>query len=102
MLNDSIACHIRYTMNDRLKLEELFRHSLLELNCIMCIHWMVYQMLYDNDNGIQSCTFGSDCAVANVIYGITNMRFIQGTGDTSGFKHFLRCENIKPGLLFDM
>ena len=55
--------------------------------------------VYDNDNGIQSCTFGSDCAVANVIYG----RFKQGTGDTSTIlKHFLRCENIKPGLLFDM
>ena len=67
---------------------------------------MVYQMciiVYDNDNGIQSCTFGSDCAVANVIYGITKMRFKQGTGDTSGFKYFLRCENINhAGLLFDM
>ena len=65
----------------------------------MFIHWMVY----DNDNGIQSCTFGSDCAVANVIYGLTKMRFTQGTGDTSAIlKNFLRCENIKPGLLFNM
>ena len=62
----------------------------------------VHLLLYDNDIGIQSCTFGSDCAVANVIYGLTKMRIKQGTGDTSGFKHFLRCENIKPGLLFDM
>ena len=45
----------------------------------MFIHWMVY----DNDNGIQSCTFGSDCAVVNVIYGLTKMRFKQGTGDKS-------------------
>ena len=59
--------------------------------------------VYDNDNGIQSCTFGSDCAVANVIYGLTKMRFKQCTGDTSAIlKHLLRCENIKPGLLFDM
>ena len=41
--------------------------------------------VYDNDNAIQSRTFGSDC-VANVIYGLTKMWFKQGTGDSSGFK----------------
>ena len=25
------------------------------------------------------------------------MRFKQGTGDPSGFEHFLCCENTKPG-----
>ena len=45
----------------------------LDLN-LMFIHWMVYQMhVYDNGSGIQSFTFGSDCAVANVIYGLTKM-----------------------------
>ena len=85
-----------------LKLEELFQHTLLELKCnvhpLEGISNKIRSTLkvYDNDNGIQSCTFGSDCAVANVIYGLTKMRFKQGTGDPSGFKHFLRCENVKP------
>ena len=86
-----------------LKLEELFQHTLLELKCnvhpLDGISNKIRSTLkvYDNDNGIQSFTFGSDCAVANVIYGLTKMRFKQGTGDPSGFKHFLRCENVKPG-----
>ena len=49
--------------------------------------------VYDNDNGIQSCTFGSDCAVANAIYG----RFKQGTRDTSAILKHLQnmcyCKN---------
>ena len=28
---------------------------------------------------------------------LTKMRFKQGTGDSSGFEHFLCCENTKPG-----
>ena len=84
-----------------LKLEELFQHSLFELKCN--VHPLDgISNVYDNDNGIQSYTFDSDCAVANVIYELTKMRFKQGTGDTSAIlKHFLRCENIKLRLLLD-
>ena len=35
--------------------------------------------------------------MANVMYGLTKMRFKQSTGDPSGSKHFLSCENTKPG-----
>ena len=54
--------------------------------------------VYDNDNGIQSCTFGSYCAVTNVI---TKMRFKQGTGDPMQVALSTFCavknENTKPG-----
>ena len=82
----------------------MFQHSVVELKCTSCtgLYIICAFIVYYNDNGIQSCTFGSDYAVANVTYGLTKMRFKQGIGNTSGFKHFLRCENIKPELLFDM
>ena len=54
--------------------------------------------IYDEEHNIQSSTFGSDCRVGNLIYGLTKMRYKQGKGDAAGFKHFLHQENIKPGV----
>ena len=54
---------------------------------------------YDKEHNIESSTFGSDCRVDNLIYGLTKMRYKQGKGDPAGFKHFLHQENIKPGVI---
>ena len=68
-----------------LKLEELFQHTLLELKCN--VHPLdgisnkirITLKVYDNDNGIQSCTFGSDCAVALSTFCVVKMLSHAGT-----------------------
>ena len=61
-----------------LKLEELFQHTLLELKCN--VHPLDgISNVYDNDNGIQSCTFGSDCAVALSTFCVVKMLSHAGT-----------------------
>ena len=54
---------------------------------------------YDKEPNIESSTSGSDCRVGNLIYGLTKLRYKQGKDDPAGFKHFLRQENIKPGVI---
>ena len=39
---------------------------------------------YDAEMAIKSDTFGRDCCVVNLIYGITKMRYKQGKGDPAG------------------
>ena len=88
-----------------LNMIQSFQHTLLELKYNVHpldgtsnkIRRTCTLKVYDTDNGMQSCTFGSDCAGANVTYRLTKMQFKQGTEDSNGFKHFLCCENIKPG-----
>ena len=36
---------------------------------------------------------------ANVIYSLSKMRYKQGKGDSSGFKLFMKKENVSPGLI---
>ena len=43
---------------------------------------------YDKKHNRESSTFGSDCGVGNLIYGLTKMRYKQGKGDPAGLKHF--------------
>ena len=57
---------------------------------------------YDAEMAIKSDTFGRDCCVVNLIYGITKMRCKQGKGDPAGFKHFLHQEEgIKLSILLE-
>ena len=48
---------------------------------------------------ITSDTFGRDCCAVNFIIAMNKMRFKQGKGDPSGFKQFLRQNNIKPSII---
>ncbi len=54
---------------------------------------------YDTEHNIKSDIFGSDFCAANLIYGISKMRYKEGKGDPVGFKQFLWQENIKPGTI---
>ena len=89
----------------KLKLDEQFEHTLLELKCnvhpLDSISTDIRGAFkkYDKQQNIESSTFGSDCRVGNLIYGLTKMRYKQGKGDSAGFKHFLHQENIKPGVI---
>ena len=54
--------------------------------------------VYDNQNNVTSDTFGRDCCAVYFIIAMNKMRFKQGKGDPSGFKQFLRQNNIKQSL----
>ena len=88
-----------------MKLDERFEHTLLELKCnvhpLDSISTDIRGAFkkYDKEQNIESSTFGNDCRVGNLIYGLTKMRYKQGKGDPAGFKHFLHQENIKPGVI---
>ena len=48
---------------------------------------------------VKSELFGSECKTANVIYSLSKMRYKQGKGDPSGFKFFMKKDNVSPGLI---
>ena len=87
------------------KLDEHFEHTLLELKCnvhpLESISTDIRGAFkkYNKEQSIESSTFGNDCRVGNLIYGLTKMRYKQGKGDPAGFKHFVHQENIKPGVI---
>ena len=84
----------------RLQLEENLNIKLLELKCnvhpLDGIAKEARNVLkkIDRTQEIESSVFGNDCRVANFIYGLSKMRYKQGTGDPKGFKLFLKKENI--------
>ena len=49
---------------------------------------------------IQSNTYSKASRVANLIYGISKLRYKQGKGDPCGFKHFIQSNNIKSGMFY--
>ena len=87
------------------QLQTAFEIELLELKCNIhpldgiakkCTNIL---KAYDRDNNITSDTFGRDCCAVNFIITMNKMRFKQGKGDPSGFKQFLRQNNIKPSII---
>ena len=40
---------------------------------------------------------GRDCAVANLVYAVSKMKYKNGTGDPSGFKLWIVMSKIPPG-----
>ena len=55
--------------------------------------------LFETGQNVCSDTFGKDCHAANLLYGISKMRYAQGKGDPSGFKFFLRQNGLKAGVI---
>ena len=53
----------------------------------------------DVETQLKSGVFGSDCTLANFVYGMTKMRYKQGRGDPAGFKKFMVVENIPKKLV---
>ena len=108
-----IIKHLKNTLSDRVavnhcvvqQLESAFEVELLELKCIIhpldgiakkCTNIL---KVYDNQNNVTSDTFGRDCCAVNFIIAMNKMRFKQGKGDPSGFKQFLRQNNIKQSII---
>ena len=79
--------------------------ELLELNCnVHSLDGIARKCTnilknYDAEMAIKSDTFGRDCRVVKLIYGITKMRYKQGKGNPAGFKHFLHQKGIKLSII---
>ena len=112
-VRSTILKHLKNTLTDRVAVNHcVVQHlqlqmdvELLELNCNVhpldgiakkCTNIL---KKYDAEMAIKSDTFGRDCCVVNLIYGITKMRYKQGKGDPAGFKHFLHQEGIKLSII---
>ena len=112
-VRSTILKHFKNTLTDRVAVNHcVVQHlqsqmdvELLELNCnvhpLDGIAKKCTSILknYDAEMVIKSDTFGRDCCVVNLIYGITKMRYKQGKGDPAGFKNFLRQEGIKLSMI---
>ena len=113
LAKSSIIKRLKNTLSDRVavnhcvvqQLKTAFEIELLELKCnihpLDGIAKMCTNILKecDNHNNITSDTFGRDCCAVNSINAMIRMRLMQGKGDPSGFKQFLRQHNIKPSII---
>ena len=108
-----VVNHLTCTMSDRVavnhcvveKLQSDLDIQLLELKCnvhpLEGIAKKCRDVLkqcsrtYSTKSGI----FDNDRCAANILKGMSKMRYKQGQGDPSGFKQFMRLENIKPGMI---
>ena len=101
----SVYHNISSTMTDRVavnhcvvqQLEKTFQKPLLELNCnvhpLDSVSSKVRTVL-KAESSAKSNTFGSDCAAANVVMGVSKMRYKQGKGDPRGFKSFFKARGL--------
>ena len=89
----------------RIALEAQMNVSLLELKCNVhpldglasearkCLKSL------DKESDVRGTVFGRESVVVNLIYGISKMRYKNGTGDPAGFKHFLKSNDIMPSMI---
>ncbi|XP_050405543.2 uncharacterized protein LOC126821183 isoform X1 [Patella vulgata] len=108
-----VISHLKNTMSDCVnvnaaavrELERDLDIKLLSLNCnvhpLESVARKCWELLktYDTDNSVESNTFGSDCRAANLLYGISKMRYKQGKGDLHGFTLFLKKHDLKCGVI---
>ncbi|XP_059144605.1 uncharacterized protein LOC131931786 [Physella acuta] len=84
-----------------LLLNEKLQTNLLELNCHLHpldgIANEVRKTFQKFNSLIPSDTFGSDCRAANLLYGISKLRY-KAKGDPTGFKAFLRQHSLACGI----
>ena len=77
----------------KLKLDEYFEHTLLELKCnvhpLDSISTDIRGAFIKNTTQ-KAAHLVVTVGFGNLIYGLTKMRYKQGKGDPAGFKHFLR------------
>ena len=66
----------------------------------MCIYWMLDQIRLEAHLKYITMTMGYKVAHLAVTYGLTKMRFKQGTGDPSAWLCAVKI--LSQGLLFDM
>ena len=104
-LSSSITdrCSVNYCVIEMLKTD--LDVDLLELKCnVHPLDGLAHKSTQvlkkvDANLEVKSELFGSDCKAANVSYSLSKMRYKQGKGDPSGFKLFMKKENVSPGLI---
>ncbi|KAG1681429.1 PiggyBac transposable element-derived protein 1 [Nymphon striatum] len=109
----SVRAHLKNTLCDRVavnhcvvqKMKTSMDIELLQLKCnIHPLDGIASKSRsqlkkFDKDNDFKSDTFVKDCFAANLILGVSKMRYKQGTGDPARFKLFMKQEGIKPSTM---
>ena len=105
----SIQSHITASLSDRVAvnhcvseaLKDVFNSELLELHCnvhpLDSLASKARAALLQT--GVKGAVFSKDCAAANLILGISKMRYKQGTGDPLHFKSFLSDQKIPLSMI---
>ncbi|XP_050395021.1 uncharacterized protein LOC126812596 [Patella vulgata] len=108
-LKERVISHLKNTITDPVAVnhcvvEQLIKDfdiAILELNCTLHpvdgIASRARSVLKECDAKfkIVSSTFGQACKAANLIYGVSKMRYKQGKGDPGAFKLFIKSHNIR-------